>query len=125
MSSRSPLLLSAALSLILGVTGCAATWEGMKRDSEGLFGESEQENIVVEAQRLLNEKGYDAGAADGLVGPRTTRAILAYQADHGLHRTGYVDDELVASLRGETGGTTGRQAQTGSETKEEDWVDPY
>lgn len=101
---RRPFLARCAVTIVLfatfGVAGCSATWAGLHHDASGRRSGSEQENIVVEAQRLLNERGYDAGAADGLVGPRTTRAILAYQADHGLHRTGYVDDELLASLRG-------------------------
>lgn len=80
--------------------GSACT--GVKDDSSGLFGNGDEETIesvVVEAQRLLNQQGYDAGPTDGLNGPRTTRAILAYQKDHGLNRTGYVDDELIRSLR--------------------------
>ncbi len=108
-----------AALLALG-TGCSATWEGMQRDTGELFGgEADQ---VAEAQRLLNERGYDAGPVDGLIGHRTTRAILAYQDDHGLDQTGYVDESVLASLRGSE---TVQRARTTPPPKEDDWVDPY
>ncbi len=98
------------LALLLGSTSCSATWEGMQADAGDLFGGSREpetaatrpasvESVVMEAQKALAERGYDVGAPDGLVGPRTTRAIFAYQRDHDLPRTGYVDDELLESLR--------------------------
>lgn len=98
------------VALLLGGASCSATWEGMKIDASRLFGGSDEpddvatepegvESVVVEAQRALARRGYDVGPADGLVGPQTTRAILAYQRDHDLPRTGYVDDELLRSLR--------------------------
>lgn len=106
MFPRTTLLLAL---LVLGL-GCSATWEGMPRDSDALFrDDGRTESVVAEAQRVLNDRGYDVGAVDGLIGPRTTTAILSYQADHGLHRTGYVDDELIASMRGEA---PKRRAQT-------------
>ena len=55
--------------------------------------------LLDAAGPVFAERGYDVGAPDGLVGPRTTRAIFAYQRDHDLPRTGYVDDELLESLR--------------------------
>lgn len=121
MALRAPLLVSAAVALVLGAGGCAATWEGLKRDSEGLFGGESETDAVAEAQRLLNEKGYDAGPADGVAGPRTTRAVRAYQADHGLRRTGRVDEEVLASLRGDDR----ERARAEPPPKDEDWVDPY
>ena len=94
------------LALLVGSTSCSATWEGMQTDAGELFGGSREpetaatrpasvESVVMEAQKALAERGYDVGAPDGLVGPRTTRAIFAYQRDHDLPRTGYVDDELL------------------------------
>jgi len=96
-----PLQCIAAVGLLcLTLFGSACF--GARQDSGGRFANGDEgtiESVVVEAQRLLNAKGYDAGPTDGLNGPRTTRAILAYQKDHGLNRTGYVDDELIRSLR--------------------------
>lgn len=37
-------------------------------------------NLVADAQRLLNLRGFDPGPIDGQLGLRTLRAIRAYQA---------------------------------------------
>ena len=38
---------------------------------------------VAELQRRLARAGYYSGAVDGILGPRTRRAIQAYERDHG------------------------------------------
>jgi peptidoglycan hydrolase-like protein with peptidoglycan-binding domain len=45
---------------------------------------------VTRAQKALNDRGYNAGAADGLFGTQTTRAVRSYQRDR--------KDEPVAPL---------------------------
>lgn len=42
-------------------------------------------------QKTLNERGYDAGPEDGFPGPRTRRALRAFQADAGLAESGEPD----------------------------------
>ena len=42
--------------------------------------------------------GYDPGSSDGMMGPRTRDAILAYQRSAGLGQTGTVDAVLLKSL---------------------------
>lgn len=44
--------------------------------------------IVRELQRALNDKGYSAGAVDGLLGKGTMRAIEKYQEDQNLAQGG-------------------------------------
>lgn len=56
---------------------------------------------VGEAQVLLPRLGYDAGAADGIVGPKTQSAVLAYQAANALPTDGIVSAELLGRLRQE------------------------
>jgi peptidoglycan hydrolase-like protein with peptidoglycan-binding domain len=41
-----------------------------------------------EIQRGLKRRGYDPGPIDGFMGLRTSRAIRAFQADHGLYVNG-------------------------------------
>ncbi len=59
----------------------------------------ERHSLVTEAQRLLNELGYDAGGVDGKAGSRTAAALKAFQGDRGLSQDGSVSPELVAQLR--------------------------
>ncbi len=39
---------------------------------------------IKKLQEGLVELGYDPGSADGLMGPKTRKAIIAFQNDHGL-----------------------------------------
>ena len=54
---------------------------------------------VAEAQRLLQALGYDVGPVNGVLGPRTRRAIAAFQRNNGLGPDGRMTRTLVASLR--------------------------
>ncbi len=56
-------------------------------------------SLVREVQERLNRLGYSAGAVDGLMGPSTRGAILAYQRDANLPPTGYLDDAVLTALR--------------------------
>ena len=51
-----------------------------------------------EAQERLNALGYNVGAADGAIGPRTTAAIRSFQADKGLNVTGRLDAATLDAL---------------------------
>ncbi len=57
-----------------------------------------QDQDVVKAQRLLNALGFDAGKADGALGPRTQRAIQAYQRSNNLPPTGDLDTATLIAL---------------------------
>jgi lytic murein transglycosylase len=50
-------------------------------------------------QRGLTRAGFDAGTADGVLGPRTEAAITAYQQAEGLSVTGTPSRALLARLR--------------------------
>ncbi|WP_339614499.1 peptidoglycan-binding protein, partial [uncultured Parvibaculum sp.] len=55
---------------------------------------------IAQAQSLLNKLGYDAGPADGMMGPRTKDAITAFQRANGLAPSGKVTPELLIELEG-------------------------
>ena len=42
-----------------------------------------QNQNVRGLQEELNDLGFDAGPADGIFGPRTERAVMAFQTDRG------------------------------------------
>ncbi|OQW55440.1 MAG: hypothetical protein A4S17_06165 [Proteobacteria bacterium HN_bin10] len=59
---------------------------------------------VRELQRALAELGYPVGAADGIFGPATRRAVVNFQNEHGLETTGAVDQATQAAITAALGG---------------------
>ena len=58
---------------------------------------------VVALQNALATKGFDPGAVDGVFGPATEAAVIAFQATATLAADGIVDpDRTCALLRGGT-----------------------
>ena len=56
-------------------------------------------DLVMEVQKGLAARGLYDGPADGLIGPKTTSAILFFQETEGLDMTGEPSGELVKRLR--------------------------
>jgi len=54
---------------------------------------------IVEAQQRLAASGYDAGIADGVLGPRTRAAVAEFQKAKGLPVNGQVSDDVLNALR--------------------------
>jgi membrane-bound lytic murein transglycosylase B len=81
-------LLSDALD---GNPGVQASWP---RDDRQL-GRSER----IELQELLTSKGYEPGAADGIIGANTRKAVRAFQQSLGLPADGYPSHELLQQLK--------------------------
>jgi len=52
-----------------------------------------------DAQTRLNQLGYDAGTADGIMGNRTANALRTFQSDHNLPITGRLDAATSQALR--------------------------
>lgn len=53
---------------------------------------------VARTQSDLIRLGYDPGPIDGLMGPRTSAALRAYQRDHGLAADGRLSQEVAAHI---------------------------
>lgn len=53
-----------------------------------------------ELQTSLGAMGFDAGAPDGIVGPRTRFAILSYQQQAGMKADGHPSADLLRRIRG-------------------------
>jgi peptidoglycan hydrolase-like protein with peptidoglycan-binding domain len=49
-------------------------------------------------QQALKDKGFDPGGADGVMGPRTAEALMAYQKSEKLPATGRMDSDTGAKL---------------------------
>jgi len=61
---------------------------------------------VEQLQRRLAQLGFDAGEVDGIFGPKTRNAVLAFQTSRGLPRTGRVDSSTWEALRTPTPDST-------------------
>ena len=55
---------------------------------------------VRAVQQALEDKGYDTGGADGCYGPKTEKAVRAYQKAQGLATDGIVGPKTWAALIG-------------------------
>ena len=60
-----------------------------------------QNRNVHRLQEKLNALGFNAGSADGIFGPCTERAVMAFQTDRGLSIDGIVGNETWNTLFGE------------------------
>src|ERR1700726_1878691 len=63
---------------------------------------------LQQAQTLLNEKGFNVGDVDGVLGPRTRRAVMAFQRQRGLEPTGQIDQQTATALGLSIASTSGR-----------------
>ena len=61
---------------------------------------AEQTNIVAKIQDGLSKLGYHPGTPDGIAGPTTRAAIMAYEFDRGLPQTGIADAEIWEVIKG-------------------------
>jgi len=55
-------------------------------------------NQVRELQKILTEKGYNAGPVDGIIGPSTKQALRGFQEAQGLAVTGLADQSTLQAL---------------------------
>ena len=53
---------------------------------------------VIQLQNTLNQQGFDAGEADGILGPGTRNAIARYQQQHGMIADGFPDQAVLKAL---------------------------
>ena len=57
------------------------------------------DRLVQDVQAALNQKGFNAGPADGFLGPQTHTAIIAAQQALGVTANGLPSDTLLVALR--------------------------
>jgi Putative peptidoglycan binding domain len=71
----------------------------MKGDMHhGMTSAKLNQDQVRELQNLLNEKGYQVGTADGIIGTKTRTAIRDFQKSQGLTTTGRPDEQTLRAL---------------------------
>jgi Putative peptidoglycan binding domain len=53
---------------------------------------------IMRAQQALDQKGFDVGKADGIMGPRTKQALDKFQQQQKLQQTGQLDQATLSAL---------------------------
>jgi putative peptidoglycan binding protein len=53
---------------------------------------------IRQAQSVLKQKGFDVGVIDGILGPATRKALIAFQEQQGLQANGQMDQRTVTAL---------------------------
>ena len=79
---------------------------------------------VRDLQRRLIRLGYRPGRSDGLFGPRTQAAVLAFQRKHGLEQTGSVGSATLDVLRRRTAPGAGPPAGEDPPVRTQSGEDP-
>lgn len=68
---------------------------------------------IMQVQRELNRRGFDAGPADGVMGPSTRKAIREYRARAELDVSSDIDRTLLASLESDADVRSSDRESTG------------
>jgi len=76
---------------ILGTGGFATPWPA------GDYALNQAQRLQL--QTLLSRRGYDVGTPDGVIGPRTRAAIMAFQRQAGLPADGHASGLLLNRLQ--------------------------
>lgn len=79
--------------------------------SKSYYGLNDSGNEVKEIQEMLNQLGYDCGAADGIYGARTKLAVVKFQKAQGLSTDGLAGEATIAALKAAAGGTSSKKVE--------------
>jgi peptidoglycan hydrolase-like protein with peptidoglycan-binding domain len=53
---------------------------------------------IRQVQEALHARGFNPGPADGILGPRTERAVRDYQDRYGIKASGDIDNQTLYAL---------------------------
>jgi hypothetical protein len=70
---------------------------------------------IRQVQIMLNQKGFNIGEPDGILGERTRSALIQFQRQQGFQASGQIDQQTMGALGvSQTGGRQGQQTQPSS-----------
>ena len=107
--------LSIAVCIMTAVSMSVSSFamETMKRGSRG--------DDVREVQEMLVSMGYlEEGGADGIFGPKTEGAVLAYQQENALDATGMVGEATLNALKNSDASADAAQVSAAEADAEQD-----
>jgi hypothetical protein len=76
--------------------GDAVRGAGMSQS--GTSGQTQSSAAVREAQQALQQKGFDVGPIDGVMGPKTSAALREFQQAEGLKSSGRLYQQTLSAL---------------------------
>lgn len=76
------------------IAGREGVVQGWPREEQPL-----SRSQVREMQRLLNQRGFEVGTPDGIMGPNTRRGLRAFQAEIGTTPDGFATLSLLERLK--------------------------
>ena len=80
-------------------TGASSSQAGMSSSQQaGTAGAQSNPALVRSVQQALKDKGHDAGAIDGQMGPSTESALRSFQQAQGLPPSGTLDQQTLSAL---------------------------
>jgi len=62
---------------------------------------------VRQVQTALKDRGFDPGPTDGMMGPKTMKAIRNFQSSQGMTASGMIDEATLVALQIQTAPATG------------------
>ncbi|MEQ8346300.1 MAG: peptidoglycan-binding protein [Sneathiellaceae bacterium] len=89
--------------------------------AEGLSQPVATADNIRQVQQALNDRGYSAGPADGVLGPSTRGAIQSFRNNTDLSDSGGLDRDLLTALGISTGISTGGSTGSGSDNATADY----
>lgn len=75
----------------------AAAGSGTAKTSSASASAADKE-LIKQVQQALNDKGYDCGTADGIMGKKSKQALKDFQKDNGLTEDGIIGDQVKEAL---------------------------
>ena len=104
-----------ALSKLTGVSSSSSEYErngDITLSSRRVLLMGSSGNDVAELQKALNALGYEIGSADGVFGPITKNAVLAFQKSYNLDTDGAVGKLTIAEMNKALKALTGAGADS-------------
>jgi len=74
---------------------------------------------IRQVQIVLREKGFYHGEPDGVLGPQTTEALIAFQQKQGFQASGRIDTQTVTALGVTNLSGTSASGQSGNATQQQ------
>lgn len=87
-----------SLALAIGSSPIPAAAGDERTIAESQARQQAQFNLVKAVQRALTEAGFDPGPVDGLRGPKTDEALVAFQNENGLVPDGVLGPKTLRAL---------------------------